>query len=127
MSVLLDSASENASPHVPSRLLPFVGAPLDWAAFTKRYGSLPTIAGLEAALLGAVEASGLSGRGGAGFPTARKLSAVRSRRAAVVVANGTEGEPASSKDDVLLTANPHLVIDGALPMQTYRRSRRSSP
>jgi NADH:ubiquinone oxidoreductase subunit F (NADH-binding) len=66
-------------------------------------------------LIDEVERSGLRGRGGGGFPTSLKLAAVADRRGrAVVVANGTEGEPASHKDAVLLSQDPDLVIDGAL-------------
>ena len=65
-------------------------------------------------LLVEIEASGLTGRGGAGFPTAAKLRAVAQARGAVVVANGTEGEPASAKDATLLSTAPQLVIDGAV-------------
>ena len=64
-------------------------------------------------LIGEVELAALAGRGGAGFPTARKLAAVAARRNAVVIGNGTEGEPASAKDKVLMAQSPHLVLDGA--------------
>jgi NADH:ubiquinone oxidoreductase subunit F (NADH-binding) len=67
----------------------------------------PTVSQLISCLADA----GLSGRGGAGFPTARKLAAI-SDRDPVVVANGAEGEPLSRKDALLLTQAPHLVIDG---------------
>ncbi|HZD71827.1 MAG TPA: proton-conducting membrane transporter, partial [Actinomycetes bacterium] len=80
--------------------------------------------GLGAAALGerprdrfiaAVERSGLRGRGGASFPTGTKLRAVREGRGTpVVVVNGSEGEPASAKDKLLLSMAPHLVLDGAL-------------
>jgi NADH:ubiquinone oxidoreductase subunit F (NADH-binding) len=61
--------------------------------------------------------AGLTGRGGAGFPTEVKLrsvagAAARSGRSPVVVANGAEGEPAAAKDRMLLMRAPHLVFDG---------------
>lgn len=66
------------------------------------------------ALIDEIERAGLLGRGGAAFPTAIKMRAVaRARGRPVVVANGAEGEPASLKDRTLLTATPHLVLDGA--------------
>ena len=65
-------------------------------------------------LIATVDEAGLRGRGGAAFPTAIKLRAVASgRRRPVVIANGSEGEPASRKDAELLTLGPHLVLDGA--------------
>jgi NADH:ubiquinone oxidoreductase subunit F (NADH-binding) len=68
-----------------------------------------------ARLIDEIERSGLLGRGGAAFPTARKMRAVAgSRGRAIVLANGAEGEPASLKDRVLLEALPHLVLDGGM-------------
>jgi NADH:ubiquinone oxidoreductase subunit F (NADH-binding) len=86
----------------------------DLAAYRQLGGYRP-LAGADE-LLDEVESSGLLGRGGAGFPLAVKVRAVRDNgRAAggaVVVANGEEGEPASIKDRWLLRHRPHLILDG---------------
>jgi len=118
MSTLLE-APHRTERSTPTRLLP--REPLRFAAFARTYGRLPVI---TEELLEAVELSGLTGRGGAGFPTARKLRSVRSPRGAVVVANGTEGEPVSAKDRALIERNSHLVIDGALVAARLVRARR---
>ncbi|MGH2855637.1 MAG: oxidoreductase, partial [Solirubrobacteraceae bacterium] len=90
--------------------------PVSLAEHLHRYGELPPRShrGADAELLDLVEASGLQGRGGAGFPTGRKLRAVAAaRRRPVVLANGAEVEPVSGKDRVLLAYVPQLVLDGA--------------
>ncbi len=74
------------------------------------HGPVPDLS--EADLIAACSTVGLNGRGGAGFPFARKLSSLGSGRRVVVV-NATESEPASLKDRVLLERFPHLVLDGA--------------
>ena len=77
------------------------------------HGPLPQLPAHE--LIEAVELSGLRGRGGADFPTARKLRALaQRRRVSAVVVNGSETEPASAKDRLLLSRLPHLVLDGAV-------------
>jgi NADH:ubiquinone oxidoreductase subunit F (NADH-binding) len=109
------------------RLIP-AGGPLDLAAHLDRYGLVPP--GAADRLIGEVERSGLTGRGGGAFPAGRKLRTVAQaarrggRGGAVVVANGSESEPASSKDTVLLRSAPHLVLDGiALAAATVGANR----
>lgn len=86
-------------------------------AHRRRVGPLPDLA-LDR-LLDAATAGAVRGRGGAGFPFARKLAAVadargrRPSRRPVVVVNAAEGEPASAKDEALVRRAPHLVLDGA--------------
>jgi NADH:ubiquinone oxidoreductase subunit F (NADH-binding) len=85
----------------------------DLEAHLRRNGALPWQGG-PGRLLPALQAAGLSGRGGAAFPTWRKLAAVAGAagRRPVVVGNGAEGEPASVKDRTLLSCALHLVLDG---------------
>lgn len=73
-----------------------------------------------AELLDAVDASGLRGRGGAGFPTGRKLRALAAQTATpkYVVANADEAEPGTFKDRVLLEEDSMCVVAGlALAMR----------
>lgn len=61
----------------------------------------------------------LLGRGGAEFPVAAKLGAMRTGASTQVLVNGSESEPASRKDRTLMRTAPHLVLDGA---QTVARA-----
>jgi NADH:ubiquinone oxidoreductase subunit F (NADH-binding) len=90
-----------------------------------RYGPMPQHGSRRRdGLIEAVTQSGLTGRGGAGFPTGTKMRAVASGRGpAVVVANGMESEPASQKDKALLGRAPHLVLDGAVLAAMAIRAR----
>ncbi len=110
-----------AAAHALPRLLPrsYGAGPASLAEHLARYGPLPGQRSRDRAassrLIAEVGRAGLTGRGGAAFPTARKLEAVAAGAARpVVVVNGTEGEPASAKDKVLMATQPHLVLDGAV-------------
>ena len=61
-----------------------------------------------------VKASGLRGRGGAGFPTGLKWSFMPRQfpGAKYLVCNSDEGEPGTCKDRDILMYNPHIVIEG---------------
>ncbi|MGI9053211.1 MAG: NADH-ubiquinone oxidoreductase-F iron-sulfur binding region domain-containing protein [Ilumatobacteraceae bacterium] len=108
MSVLV---SRVLDPHLVESLDDYVGAGggtgLEAA---KRLGPTATIDELEA--------SGLRGRGGAGFPTGTKWRTVAANAstttATTVIVNGAEGEPGSFKDRTLLVRNPYRVLEGAL-------------
>lgn len=64
--------------------------------------------------IGIVEASGLRGRGGAGFPTGKKWKSVASSEDNVryVIANADEGDPGAYMDRSLMEGNPHALIEG---------------
>jgi NADH-quinone oxidoreductase subunit F len=63
-----------------------------------------------------VKASGLRGRGGAGFPTGLKWSFVPkdSPKPRYLVCNADESEPGTFKDRELMEKNPHLLIEGMI-------------
>ncbi|ENO17983.1 NADH-quinone oxidoreductase subunit F [Schaalia cardiffensis F0333] len=70
---------------------------------------------MEAAeIVNAVKASGLRGRGGAGFPTGLKWSFLPpdDGRARYLVVNADESEPGTCKDIPTIMANPHVLIEG---------------
>ena len=106
----------DAPPVTPGYRL--LGYPTDLAGYLGALGPLPLPPGPDRrwaeSLHGALESSGLTGRGGAAFPTSVKLGVARAGRSrGVLVVNGMEGEPASDKDKLLLLTMPHLVLDGA--------------
>jgi NADH:ubiquinone oxidoreductase subunit F (NADH-binding) len=82
-----------------------------WREHTTLVGPVPELTSDQ--LVALVEDAGLTGRGGAGFPMARKIAGIAAtRRSPVVVGNAMEGEVLSHKDRTLLERAPHLVLDG---------------
>jgi len=63
-----------------------------------------------------VEVAGLRGRGGGGFPTARKWRSCREADGSpkYVICNGDEGDPGAFMDRAIMEGNPHSVIEGML-------------
>ena len=84
------------------------------ASHERRLGALEFDRVTREELRATVRASGLLGRGGAGFPTATKFDvAATAPGTPIVIVNASEGEPASRKDRTLLETRPHLILDGA--------------
>lgn len=99
--------------------------PADPIATLAEYQAAGGGRGLEAArrlgpgaTIDEIEASGLRGRGGGGFPTGTKWRTVATYWAeadpTTVVVNGAEGEPGTFKDHLLLRRTPYAVLEGAL-------------
>ncbi|HET9549358.1 MAG TPA: NADH-quinone oxidoreductase subunit F, partial [Candidatus Binatia bacterium] len=67
-------------------------------------------------LIEEVKASGLRGRGGAGFPTGMKWSFVPkdSPKPKYLVCNADESEPGTFKDRLLIEQDPHALIEGTM-------------
>ena len=67
-------------------------------------------------IINTMKASGLRGRGGAGFPTGMKWSFVPkiSEKPKYVLVNGDESEPGTCKDHMIFLEDPHAVIEGTM-------------
>jgi NADH-quinone oxidoreductase subunit F len=68
----------------------------------------------QTALIEEVKASGLRGRGGAGFPTGMKWGFVprNTGKPTYLLCNADESEPGTFKDRILMEYDPHLLIEG---------------
>ena len=79
------------------------------------------------AIIDRIKASGLRGRGGAGFPTGMKWSFMpkepRPDRPNFLVINADESEPGSCKDREIIRHDPHKLIEGALVAGFAMRAR----
>lgn len=82
------------------------------------YEALATVLaeGDPASVIAEVEASGLRGRGGAGFPTGAKWRACAEGDPGerYFIVNGDEGDPGAYMDRGLLESDPHLVLEGLI-------------
>jgi NADH-quinone oxidoreductase subunit F len=70
------------------------------------------------ALVAELNASGLRGRGGAGFPTGRKVSFLAPGPERYLVVNADESEPGSCKDRELMLRTPHALLEGILVLMS---------
>jgi NADH-quinone oxidoreductase subunit F len=96
-------------------------APRSWTLETYEkgggYKGLRKALGMaKADIVEAVKASGLRGRGGAGFPTGLKWSFLPPDDGLprYLVVNADESEPGTCKDTPLMMANPHVLIEGVV-------------
>jgi NADH-quinone oxidoreductase subunit F len=78
-------------------------------------------------IINRIKASGLRGRGGAGFPTGMKWSFMpkesKDGRPSFLVINADESEPGSCKDREIIRHDPHKLIEGALVAGFAMRAR----
>lgn len=102
-----------------------------WLKAAQARGDWDNTKGLMAvgqdAIIDAVKASGLRGRGGAGFPTGMKWSFMpkepKPGKPNFLVINADESEPGSCKDREIIRHDPHKLIEGALIAAFAMRAR----
>ena len=88
------------------------GSPGGLDGHLRTWGVLPGVDGAGVRTL--LRDSALDGRGGGGFPLARKVGTAQlAGGSPVLIVNASESEPASRKDRTLCAQRPHLVLDGA--------------
>src|SRR6187431_382477 len=94
------------------------------------YGALKTALGMaQSDVVEAVKASGLRGRGGAGFPTGMKWGFLppdeegKPARDRYLVVNADESEPGTCKDVPLMMASPHTLVEGVIISSYAIRAR----
>src|SRR5215471_17543148 len=101
-------------------LTKYVGEPnsftLDFYLKHEGYQALKKAMGMQPNdVIETVKASGLRGRGGAGFPTGMKWQFVdKKAEPRYIACNADESEPGTFKDHVLMERNPHLLFEGCL-------------
>jgi NADH:ubiquinone oxidoreductase subunit F (NADH-binding) len=122
------SLSPSPAPSL-QRVHHLLGQPADLQGHLDAHGPLNVARGRSSSwqhgLVASLEESGLTGRGGGAFPTSLKLAVSQAAgRGGIIIVNAMEGEPASSKDQLLLTRAPHLVLDGAQYLATLCGSDR---
>ena len=95
--------------------------PLDLDEYISQHGfvALGKVLGSQPeTTIAAITASGLRGRGGAGFPTGVKWSRMRAAAAAdgikYVIVNGDEGDPGAFMDRMLMESFPFRVLEGMM-------------
>ncbi|HEY0808865.1 MAG TPA: NAD(P)H-dependent oxidoreductase subunit E, partial [Longimicrobiales bacterium] len=104
--------SQQTEPRIPA----YVG----YAGYRERGGYQAYVSCLNGTrtveqVIATVEASGLRGLGGAGFPSSRKWQFVRKESAPrFAVLNADEGEPGTFKDRYCFETDPHRVLEGLL-------------
>ena len=77
-------------------------------------------------VLARLEAAGLTGMGGAGFPTFRKWAAVRAEPAPrIVIVNADEGEPGTIKDRYVMELRPQLLLEGVAAAMRFCETDRA--
>jgi len=90
-----------------------------YASADERYGVLRAVLSGQldpGQVIAALQAAGLRGMGGAGFPAGRKWELVAAQAATpkYVICNADESEPGTFKDREILARQPHLVLEGLL-------------